>query len=85
MSQGLIECARTSSRHTADDTRQHARQWRAPAVTCEVCHHSAVLEVDGWPDDTPVPAVRRRVQWRRVATRTSRTSAAADRVFRRVL
>jgi hypothetical protein len=29
---------------------------RRLSVTCEACHHSAVLDVDPWPDDTPVPA-----------------------------
>jgi hypothetical protein len=29
---------------------------RSPSVSCWLCHHAAVLAVDRWPDDTPVPA-----------------------------
>jgi hypothetical protein len=30
---------------------------RSFAVTCELCHHEAVLPADGWPDAVPVRAV----------------------------
>jgi hypothetical protein len=29
---------------------------RSLAVSCWLCHHDAVLGVDRWPDDVPVPA-----------------------------
>lgn len=28
---------------------------RSLDVTCELCHHAAVLSVDAWRDDVPVP------------------------------
>jgi hypothetical protein len=28
---------------------------RSIAVTCELCHHAAVLSVEPWHDDVPVP------------------------------
>jgi hypothetical protein len=29
---------------------------RSLSVTCSLCHHAAVLAVDRWPDDVPVPS-----------------------------
>jgi hypothetical protein len=29
---------------------------RSLSVSCWLCHHDAVLAVDRWPDDVPVPA-----------------------------
>jgi hypothetical protein len=29
---------------------------RSLDVTCELCHHRAVLNVDAWSDDVPVPS-----------------------------
>ena len=40
----------------ADDPRQHARERRPPLdVSCWICHHAAVLDVDSYADDVPVP------------------------------
>jgi len=30
---------------------------RSPWVACELCHHEAVLNVDGYGDAVPVPAL----------------------------
>jgi hypothetical protein len=29
---------------------------RSLSVSCWLCHHGAVLAVDRWPDDVPVPS-----------------------------
>jgi hypothetical protein len=29
---------------------------RSLTVSCALCHHDAVLAVDRWPDDVPVPS-----------------------------
>jgi hypothetical protein len=29
---------------------------RSLSVTCELCHHAAVLSVDPWSDNVPVPS-----------------------------
>jgi hypothetical protein len=29
---------------------------RSLAVTCELCHHAAVVDIEALPDDVPVPA-----------------------------
>ena len=34
---------------------------RSLAIYCECCHHEAVMNVDQWPADAPVPAFRRRM------------------------
>jgi hypothetical protein len=34
---------------------------RSLAVTCELCHHEAVLPADGWPDTVLVSAFRPRM------------------------
>jgi hypothetical protein len=39
-------------------TRQYAREQRRLDVSCRICHHAAVLDVDGYADDVPVPLVR---------------------------
>lgn len=33
---------------------------RSLAVTCEICHHEAVLQADRWPDEVPVSTFRPR-------------------------
>jgi len=41
----------------SDDARQHAGpRVRSLWVVCELCHHEAVLNVDGYGDAVPVPA-----------------------------
>ena len=46
-----------------DDARQHAgaQGVRSLWVVCELCHHEAVLNVDGYGDAVPVPAFAPRV------------------------
>ena len=39
---------------TLDNMR--AQGVRSLSVTCWLCHHGAVLAVDRWPDDVPVPS-----------------------------
>jgi hypothetical protein len=34
---------------------------RSIAITCELCHHAAVLSVEPWPDDVPVPTFEPRM------------------------
>jgi hypothetical protein len=34
---------------------------RSLAVSCAICHHQAVLDVEAWPDDVPVPAFGQRM------------------------
>jgi hypothetical protein len=34
---------------------------RSLAVTCELCHHQAVLPADRWGDEVPVPSFRPRM------------------------
>jgi hypothetical protein len=34
---------------------------RSLAIYCECCHDEAVMNVDQWPTDIPVPACRRRM------------------------
>jgi hypothetical protein len=34
---------------------------RSLAVSCELCHHAAVLSAEPWPDHVPVPTFRLRM------------------------
>jgi hypothetical protein len=45
------------SRLASDDVGQHAANGvRSLSVICWLCHRGAVLAVDPWPDDVPVPS-----------------------------
>jgi hypothetical protein len=48
---------------------------RSLSVTCELCHHEAVLPVDRWSDGVPVPAFGPRM----VCTRCGIVGADAAR------
>jgi hypothetical protein len=39
-----------------DLRNMRAQGVRSLSVTCELCHHAAVLSVEAWPDDVPVPS-----------------------------
>ena len=49
--------ARSRNTYRTDGPRHHAREWRAAlTVSCWICHHRAVLNVDHLPDHVTVPS-----------------------------